>query len=98
MSVLIQTFVPGMTSAQYDEATSALTPLMEHFDGFLGFHTAAVVDGGLQITELWKTSEAHATWIKEVVSTKVPAPALSAMKTTVMPLHNVVLAGSSIHA
>jgi hypothetical protein len=98
MSVLIQTIVPGMTSAQYDESTTALLPMIETFDGYLGFHTAAVVDGGMQITELWTTSDAYKSWIQDVVATKVPAEAISAMKTTITPLHNVVLAGTSIRA
>src|SRR4051794_16945841 len=90
MSVLIQTFVPAMTSAQYDATTAELAPKLETYTGFLGFHTAAIVDGGIQITELWESSAAYDMWIKDVVATKVPAEAFAAMQTVVTPLHNVL--------
>jgi len=90
MSVLVQIFVPGMTSAQYDATTVELKPLLEDCTGFLGLHTAAIVDGGLQITELWENTAAHKAWMQDVVATKVPAEMFGAMKTVVTPLHNVV--------
>lgn len=90
MSVLVQTFIPGMTSAQYDASSVALQPLLENYTGYLGLHLAAIVDGGMQVTELWETSAAHQTWLKDVVATKVPAEAFQAMKTVVTPLHNLV--------
>lgn len=97
MSVLVQNFAP-ITSAQYDATSVQVQPLLEGFEGFLGFHSAAVVDGGMQITELWTSTAAHKTWINEVIATKVPADAMSAMKVTYTPLHNVVLAGSPVTA
>jgi hypothetical protein len=90
-AVLIQTFVPNMTSAMYDETNAVIKSKLEGFEGFLGFHTAAVVDGGLQITEAWTTKAAYENWISTVVATKVPAEAISAMQTTVTPLHNLLL-------
>ncbi|MCW2974036.1 MAG: hypothetical protein JWN72_2309 [Thermoleophilia bacterium] len=98
MSVLVQTFIPGMTSVQYDATTVALQPLLQSFEGFLGFHAAAVVDGGLQINETWVSSDRYRTWISEVVATKVPAEAVAAMQTTFTPLHNVVLSGTAVTA
>ncbi|MCW2922670.1 MAG: hypothetical protein JWM98_74 [Thermoleophilia bacterium] len=97
MSVLVQNFTP-MTSAQYDATSALLKPVLEGFEGYLGFHAAAVVDGGMQITELWTTSDAHKTWISDVVATKAPAEAIAAMKVTYTPLHDVVLAGSPVTA
>jgi heme-degrading monooxygenase HmoA len=93
-AVLIQTFVPGMTSATYDQVNPALASKIEGVEGFLGFHSAAIVDGGLQITETWTTKAAYENWIATVVATKVPAEAVSAMQTTVTPLHDLLLVPS----
>ncbi|MCW2950276.1 MAG: hypothetical protein JWN41_1289 [Thermoleophilia bacterium] len=96
MSVLVQTFIPGMTSAQYDATTEAIRTQLENFSGYLNFHSAAVVDGGLQITEAWATSDAYRMWIKDVVSTKVPAEAITAMQTKFTPLHNLIVADTVV--
>ena len=87
-----------MTSAQYDATNAAISAQLETFEGYLGFHAAAVVDGGLQITEAWTTEARYDAWISTVVATKVPAEAIAAMQTKYTPLHNVLLTKVLAHA
>ena len=90
MAVLIQSYLAGMTSAQYDATNKTVAPQLDGFEGFLGLHAAAVVDGGMQITELWSNEAAYKNWISTVIAKHVPAEAVTAMQTTFQPLHNVV--------
>lgn len=98
MSVLVQSFIPGMSSDDYDERSAKLLPMLRSFDGFLGLHAAAFVEGGLQITETWSDTERYRSWIEDVVATTIPAGAVSQMQTSFTPLYDLMLAGEVVHA
>jgi hypothetical protein len=67
MAVLMRTELQGVTLEQVQPLIEQVIGPMKTFPGFI-FHARGPIPGGVQVTEVWETQEAHERWVREVIA------------------------------
>jgi hypothetical protein len=67
MAIEMRTSVPGMTAEQAAPAIAVLRDKIPTYPGFIA-HASGMTAGGLRVTELWESREAHERWVREVIA------------------------------
>lgn len=66
MAVLMRHELPGVTVEQTEPLIAPLIEQLKVFPGFV-FHASGPIPGGVQVTEVWESQEAHERWVREHV-------------------------------
>ena len=82
MAVLMRTELQGVTVEQVEPLVAQVLGQIKAFPGFIA-HARGPIPGGVQVTEVWESQEAHERWVREVI-----APAMQQAGMGQVPLSN----------
>lgn len=66
MAVLMRAELQGVTVEQVRPLMDQVNRQIRTFPGFIA-QARGPIPGGVQVTEVWETEEAHERWVREVV-------------------------------
>lgn len=66
MAVLMRVELQGATLEQMQPFWTQVKERIKSYPGFLA-QASGPIPGGVQVTEVWETQEAHERWVREVV-------------------------------
>ena len=67
MAVLMRAELHGVTPEQVQPLIAQVVEQIKTFPGFIA-HARGPIPGGVQVTEVWETEEAHERWVREVIA------------------------------
>ena len=67
MAVLMRSELQGVTAEQIRPFIARMNEQMKSFPGFIA-HARGPIPGGVQVTEVWESQEAHERWVREVIA------------------------------
>ncbi len=66
MAVLMRAELQGVTVEQLRPFMTQVKERIRSFPGFIA-QASGPIPGGVQVTEVWETQDAHERWVREVV-------------------------------
>jgi hypothetical protein len=66
MTVLMRVEMQGVTLEQMQPLMVQVKERIRSYPGFIA-QASGPIPGGVQVTEVWETQEAHERWVREVV-------------------------------
>lgn len=88
MSVLMCIEMPGATTDQYDRLNQELDVRRGHEPDGLVSHTCAVVDGGLLISDVWRSQEQLDAFVNKRVMPAIEKLGIRATQPKIGRVHN----------
>ncbi|MEV6106838.1 hypothetical protein AB0M28_19285 [Streptomyces sp. NPDC051940] len=89
MAVLVHTFLPGITTEQYDTLNAKLQETPEIFEGCIS-HACVPSGAGLDIYDVWESEQHMSTFSEKVMAkaAEVGLPATDPGQPETRPVHN----------
>jgi hypothetical protein len=82
--------MPGATTEQYDRLNEEIDARQGHEPDGLILHTCAVVEGGLMISDVWRSQEQLETFIKNRVMPAAEKLGIRAGEPKIGRVHNQI--------